>query len=105
MKLTLQRKSLPNHERKKPKTISLDGSDRKRKIMTAHMKREIEKLKARLLEVSAAAEKNLCLAVESLREKDSGLAKKVIDGDIEIDHIQVIEVHGRDRSRTGHNIH
>lgn len=57
--------------------------------MTAHMKREIEKLKARLLEVSAAAEKNLCLAVESLREKDSGLAKKVIDGDIEIDHMEV----------------
>lgn len=57
--------------------------------MTLHMKREIEKLKARLLEVSAAAEKNLCLAVESLKEKEFGLAKKVIDGDIEIDHMEV----------------
>lgn len=57
--------------------------------MTLHMKREIEKLKARLLEVSAAAEKNLCLAVESLKEKDVELARKVIDGDIEIDQLEV----------------
>lgn len=57
--------------------------------MTEHMKREIDKLKSLLLSLCAVVEKNLSLAVMSIKDRDPQLARKVIDEDIEIDHMEV----------------
>jgi phosphate transport system protein len=57
--------------------------------VTVHVKREIEKLKTKLLGLCANIEKNLCMAVESIQKRDAALAGKVIDGDIETDHMEV----------------
>ena len=57
--------------------------------MTLHMKREVEKLKAKLLNLCGSVEKNLCMAVESIRRRDAVLARKVIETDIEIDNMEI----------------
>jgi phosphate transport system protein len=53
------------------------------------MQKEIENLKSKLLALCAAVEKSLCLAVQSVRERDSVLAKGVIDDDVHIDQMEV----------------
>jgi phosphate transport system protein len=53
------------------------------------MQREIEKLKKKLLTVSARVETALQKAVRSLKERNDGLAQEVIDGDPEIDQMEV----------------
>jgi len=57
--------------------------------MTVHMQKEIENLKAKLLNLCATVEKSLCLAVQSVKERDAGLAKSVIDDDIHTDQMEV----------------
>ncbi|MFZ0035189.1 MAG: phosphate signaling complex protein PhoU [Sedimentisphaerales bacterium] len=57
--------------------------------MTVHMQKEIENLKSKLLTLCAAVEKSLCLAVQSVRERDAVLAKSVIDDDVHIDLMEV----------------
>ena len=57
--------------------------------MTVHMQKEIENLKTRLLALCAAVEKSLCLAVQSVKERDAVLARSVIDDDIDIDQMEV----------------
>jgi phosphate transport system protein len=57
--------------------------------MTAHMQKEIENLKTRLLALCAAVEKSLCLAVQSVKGRDASLAKGVIDDDVQIDQMEV----------------
>jgi len=57
--------------------------------MTVHMKREIDRLKEMLMSLCEVVEKNLRRAVESIRKRDAELAKKVIDMDVEIDHLEV----------------
>jgi phosphate transport system protein len=57
--------------------------------MTAHMKNEIEKLKKKLLSLSAEVEEQLWLAVKSIKERDSRLARQVIEQDLTIDHDEV----------------
>jgi phosphate transport system protein len=53
------------------------------------MKREIDRLKQMLMSLCEVVEKNLRRAVESIRKRDAELAKKVIDMDVEIDHLEV----------------
>jgi phosphate transport system protein len=57
--------------------------------MTVHMQKEIENLKSKLLTLCAAVEKGLCLAVQSVRERDAALARSVIDDDVHIDQMEV----------------
>jgi len=57
--------------------------------MTVHMKREIGNLKNKLLSLCETVEHNLQEAVESITERDATLAHKVIDGDVDIDRMEV----------------
>lgn len=57
--------------------------------MTVHMKREIDKLKKMLLSLCQIVEERFWQAVESIKKGDANLAKKVIESDIEIDHMEV----------------
>jgi phosphate transport system protein len=57
--------------------------------MHPHMEREIEKLKKKLLTVSANVETALQKAIRSLRNRDAILAQQVIDGDRDIDQMEV----------------
>ncbi len=57
--------------------------------MTVHMQKEIENLKTKLLTLCAAVEKSLCLAVQSVEERDAVLARGVISDDVHIDQMEV----------------
>jgi phosphate transport system protein len=57
--------------------------------MTVHMQKEIENLKSKLITLCAAVEKCLCLAVQSIKERDTVLARSVIDDDVLIDQMEV----------------
>jgi len=57
--------------------------------MTVHMKREIDKVKSKLLTLCAEVEKDLCLAVQSIKDRDMELARNIIDQDVEIDQMEV----------------
>jgi len=57
--------------------------------MTVHMKREIDKLKKMLMSLCEVVEESLRQAVKSIKERDAKLAEKVIETDIEIDHMEV----------------
>lgn len=57
--------------------------------MTIQLKREIDKLKQEILKLGAEVESAVRLAVKSVLERDSSLAKKVIDHDTEIDSFEV----------------
>jgi len=57
--------------------------------MHPHMQREIEGLKKKLLIVSAQVETALQKAVRSLMERNDALAQEVINGDPEIDQMEV----------------
>jgi phosphate transport system protein len=53
------------------------------------MQREIEKLKQKILHESALVQEVIEQAVRALRERDEGLAGKVIEADYEIDQLEV----------------
>ena len=57
--------------------------------MTMHMQREVEQLKVKVLELGQKVEENFQMAVESLINRDSQLAEKLVDADIEIDRLEV----------------
>lgn len=57
--------------------------------MTSHIAREKEKLKRRLLTLSADVEETYLLAVRSLEQMDEALAKKVAGSDDRIDRQEV----------------
>ncbi|MCD4689463.1 MAG: phosphate signaling complex protein PhoU [Desulfuromonadaceae bacterium] len=57
--------------------------------MTSHIVRETEKLKRRLMTLSADVEETYLLAVRSLEERDEALAKKVAASDDRIDRQEV----------------
>jgi len=57
--------------------------------MSAHLQREIERLKKKILSISARVEAAIQDAVRSLKNRDPALAEKVIEGDAEIDRIEV----------------
>ena len=57
--------------------------------MTIHMKREIEKLKKKLSALCEVVEKSFLQAVQSIKTRDAKLARKVIEADTQIDHMEV----------------
>lgn len=58
-------------------------------MMTRHIDREIEKLKRKILALSAVVEGSVQRAVQALATRDDALATEVIDRDEEIDHAEV----------------
>jgi len=57
--------------------------------MTKHFHKEIEKLKKKILHLSAMVEESLTLAVKAVTDRDPVLARQVIEVDNEIDNIEV----------------
>lgn len=57
--------------------------------VTRHFEKEIEKLKKRVLALSAAVEENVRKAVKALGERDMALAEEVINSDNRIDEMEV----------------
>lgn len=57
--------------------------------MTVHLHREVEKLKKKILQISALVQEDIEKAVQSLYERDEKLAEKVIQSDEEIDQMEV----------------
>jgi len=57
--------------------------------MTAHLRSEIEGLKRRLLTQAAMVEEQLALAVKAVEERSADLARRVMEGDLEIDRSEV----------------
>jgi len=57
--------------------------------MTLHFFRSMEKLKERIVNLSARVEEDLHKAVDALLHRDSDLAQKVIDNDEKIDAMEV----------------
>ncbi|MBN2183715.1 MAG: phosphate signaling complex protein PhoU [Candidatus Krumholzibacteriota bacterium] len=57
--------------------------------MSKHIRVEIDKLKKAILTVGTSVEESLFKAVKSLESRDEKLAKEVIDGDPEIDRMEV----------------
>jgi phosphate transport system protein len=56
---------------------------------TRHLDREIDKLKQKILDLSALVEGRVQQAVESLLQKDAHTAQVVLDGDFTIDAMEV----------------
>jgi phosphate transport system protein len=54
-----------------------------------HLQREIENLKKMILALGAKVEENVYSAVRSLAERNRELAETIIDGDTEVDQIEV----------------
>lgn len=57
--------------------------------MALHMQRELDKLKRKVLSLSALAEESLQKAVEALEERDAALARRIIEADYAIDQMEV----------------
>lgn len=57
--------------------------------MTIQLKKEIDRLKQEILKLGAEVEASVRMAVKSLMERDSDLARKVIARDSEIDSFEV----------------
>jgi len=57
--------------------------------MSAHLQREIDKLKRQVLSLSTIVQENVRAAVKSIEERDEVSAGKVIESDVEIDHREV----------------
>lgn len=57
--------------------------------MVIRLQREIDRLKKSILTLGAIVEERVHLAVQAISERDEKLAQKVIDGDIEIDEMEV----------------
>lgn len=57
--------------------------------MSVHLKKEIDKLKKRILSLSAAVEERLDSALKAVDDKDDALANRIIAEDIEIDRTEV----------------
>ncbi|OGG00713.1 MAG: phosphate transport system regulatory protein PhoU [Candidatus Glassbacteria bacterium RIFCSPLOWO2_12_FULL_58_11] len=57
--------------------------------MSQHLQKSIEKLKRRILAVSALAEESVYLAVRAVEERDAVLARKVIESDVRLDEEEV----------------
>lgn len=57
--------------------------------MTAHLQKEIERLKKDILSLVAIVEENVRRAVKSIEDRDVGMGEKVIEVDNEIDRREV----------------
>ena len=57
--------------------------------MSQHFQREIERLKKKLLTVSAVVEESIARSITAVMQHDADLAQLVAAGDVEIDHMEV----------------
>jgi len=57
--------------------------------VTVHLEREISNLKKQLLLLGSAVEESLRASVKAVEEGNSGIARQVIDGDAQIDEMEV----------------
>jgi len=57
--------------------------------MTKHFDRELEKLKKKILSLSALVEERVYLAIKAIESRDPDLAERIIRSDHEIDEIEV----------------
>ncbi len=57
--------------------------------MAKHLEKELERLKKLIYTLGARVDESLELAVQSFQESDHALARKVIEGDREIDNLEV----------------
>jgi len=57
--------------------------------MTVHLMRELDRLKTTILEISAQVEENVQKAVRSLETLDVIMAEEVIEGDEQVDRMEV----------------
>jgi phosphate transport system protein len=57
--------------------------------MTKHFHRELEKIKKRILSLGAIVEDRVRMSIRAIETRDSRIAKKIIDGDWEIDEMEV----------------
>lgn len=57
--------------------------------MTKHLQREIDKLKKMILALSAVVEEGVYRAVKAIGDRDAVLARKVLEGDREVDQMEV----------------
>ncbi|HOZ08229.1 MAG TPA: phosphate signaling complex protein PhoU, partial [candidate division Zixibacteria bacterium] len=57
--------------------------------MTRHLQREIERIKKKILSLSAMVEERLHLSVKSIAERNSEMALRVCESDWEIDRMEV----------------
>ena len=57
--------------------------------MSLHFHREIDRLKKKLLALSAIVEEDLAIALRSIRERDVELARRVIHTDADIDEMEI----------------
>jgi phosphate transport system protein len=57
--------------------------------MSRHLHRDLEELKAKLLELGAMVEQSIQNATTAFLKRDTALARRVIEGDREVDHAEV----------------
>ncbi len=57
--------------------------------MRVRLQNDIERLKKRVVALGTLVEERVRLAVKAIECRDSGLAEQVIDGDVEIDNLEV----------------
>ncbi len=57
--------------------------------MTQHFRREVERLKKKILSLCAFVEESVHKSVKSVEERDEKLARSVIETDLEIDQMEV----------------
>ncbi len=57
--------------------------------MTQHFHKEIERMKKKILHLTAMVEENLMMAVQSVTERNITLAETVIENDTQIDQMEV----------------
>jgi phosphate transport system protein len=57
--------------------------------MSRHLHRDLEELKNKLLELGAMVERSIQSATQAFLTRDTALARRVIDGDREVDHAEV----------------
>jgi phosphate transport system protein len=60
-----------------------------RKLMRIRLQRDIDKLKDRAITLGAMVEQRFRMAVKAIERRDAVLARSVIDGDMEIDELEV----------------
>lgn len=57
--------------------------------MRIRLHRDIDKLKKRVVSLGSLVEERFHMSVKAIECRDAGLARKVIDGDLEIDNLEV----------------
>lgn len=57
--------------------------------MRVRLQNDIERLKKRVVALGTLVEERVRLAVKAIECRDAGLAERIIDGDVEIDHQEV----------------